>query len=381
VTTQVVFETATIQDVLKKASAVAPSRGEAFDKAAGILITVMADSDQVMIQATNLDVFYTEWTGTVSVTLPPGTEEVKWRVPAQTVAAVVGSFPIGSGKETTFQQDEGTRTLRILSGRTRSSFQLIKTEYYPEWEIFDPDELVEVEDFAARLLQVEWACADDKDNVFNGINLTGDYAQATDRYKAARVPLKVDMSITEAESLTVPSRILSQIIKQTGLVSVGCTDAELLILPNEHVQIRARLFGLPYPALSRITGQVYEHHITCRKAGLLEILNRAMLMAGKDRFPMLRMFVGKGEIAVMMEDMEEGYLGDILDVPGYAPHERVTIIFTPRNLIDAVDKCPSEQLSFHYDPSDPLRIVKIEDGAGYEAWVMTRRPSQPAQEA
>lgn len=370
---RVIFETAAIQDALKKASQVAPKRGEAFDKAAGILLTVYPESNQITVQATNLDVFYMEWVSTVSVEGVDGPDPVKWRVPATQVAAVVGSFPIGSGSEVTFLQEAGTKTLRIIRGKTRSSFQLIDATYYPEWDVFDPDELFEVEDFGARIAQVEWACADERDTAFSGINITGDYAQATDKYRAARVPLKVDMSYTDAESLTIPARILSSIMRQTGIVSVGTTETQLLIMPSEHVQIRATLYGLPYPSLGKITSNMYDHKIQARKASLLEVLNRVMLMAGADRMPLMKLFVGKGEIAAMMADEEIGHLGDILEVPGYANHDRYTILFTPKNFIEAIDKCPSEMVNFYYDPTNPMRIVKVDDGAGYEAWIVARR--------
>jgi hypothetical protein len=232
------------------------------------------------------------------------------------------------------------------------------------------------------LTQVEWACSDDVQSSFNGVNLTGDYAQACDRYRTARVPLKIDAdtAFPFADNITVPSRILSQIIRQTGTVSLGCTPTELLVLPNEHVQIRARLHGLPYMDLTRIVTGEYQWYAQVRKASFLEILNRVMsTMAGKDRFPMMQFFVGKQQIAVWMAEGPEDHVGDILETPGYCDHDRVTLTFTPRNFIEAVEKCPSDVLNFWYDPSQPLRLIKIDDGAGYEAWVAARRPSSPTQ--
>ena len=378
---KVVFETATIQDALKKANIVAPSRGEAFDKAAGIMLTVTRGVDEVLVQATNLEIFYSEWISTVSVTLPDGVEEVQWLVPARLTAAIVASFPIGTGREVTMEQPVGGRTLKILSGRSRGSLQLITPEAYPQWAVFDPDDLVEVEDFAARLTQVEWACSPDVESSFNGVNLDGQYAQACDRYRVARVPMKVDADSAWpfAENVTIPSRVLSQIIRQTGIVSLGCTPTELLVLPNEHVQIRAVLHAQEYMSLERITTMTFDYKIDFRKTSLLEILNRVMLAAGTDRNPQLRLFVGKGEIAAMVEAEEEGHLGDILVTPGHADHERVSLSFSPKNLIEAIDKCPSEKMTFYYTPAEPLRIVKLDDGAGYEAWVTPRRPPKPGQ--
>jgi hypothetical protein len=95
----------------------------------------------------------------------------------------------------------------------------------------------------------------------------------------------------------------------------------------------------------------------------------------------MQVYVGKSEIAAMMSDGNEGMIGDILPTPGYAQHDRVILTFTPRNLIDAIDKCPSDQLTFSYDPGNPLKIVKVDDGAGYEAWVMARKAKQTEGEA
>ncbi len=379
--TKVVFETATIQDALKKANIVAPSRGEAFDKAAGIMLTVTRGQEEVLVQATNLEIFYSEWISTLSVTLPDGVEEVQWLVPSRTAAAIVASFPIGTGREVTMEQPAGSRTLKIMSARSRGSLQLITPEHYPQWDVFDPDDLVEVEEFAARLSMVEWACSPDFESSFSGINLDGQYAQACDRYRVARVPMKVDAGTAWpfASDVTIPSRVLSQIIRQTGIVSLGCTPSELLVLPSDHVQIRAVLHAQEYMKLDRITTMTYDWKLEVRKSSLLEILNRVMLVAGTDRNPQLRMWIGKSEIAVMMEDGDENNLGDILGTPGFADHERVSLSFSPKNLLEAIDKCPSEKFTFYYTPAEPLRIIKIDDGAGYEAWVTPRRPPKPGQ--
>jgi hypothetical protein len=55
-----IFENATIADSIAKASRVAPTKGEAFDKASGILMTLDPEEKTVTLRSTNLMVFYLE---------------------------------------------------------------------------------------------------------------------------------------------------------------------------------------------------------------------------------------------------------------------------------------------------------------------------------
>jgi DNA polymerase III sliding clamp (beta) subunit (PCNA family) len=244
--------------------------------------------------------------------------------------------------------------------------------------VFDPDDLFPIADLGGRLGLVDWAAA--KTGIpINGVNLTGEYALATDRYRLAATPLPVPQ-ITEP--LTVPGGILSQVLKQTGEVHIGTSGNQLLIMPDETTQIRAVIYAEKYPGVSGILAnraETYENRITLRKNETLEILKRAASFAGSDRIPVMRVFIGKGEFAVFMANEEVGTLGDIIELPGQAEHERWEVKFSPKNIIDPVQNCPNETMEFYYNMIDREKqraLMYIDGGSGYEVWVTPITRSQ-----
>lgn len=370
--TKVVFETATLADAVKKANQIAPSKGQAFDAAAGFVIEIHPAPMPTIFRATNLEIFSMEWVDVVSVEGDP----TKWRVPAALFNQVVGSLPIGTGKMVTLEEKvQGfQRQLHLTSGRTKARFNLLDESYYPKWEAFDPDDLFPVKDLGGRIAMVDWA-ASKSDIPMNGVHLDGKYAVATDRYRLATAPLELSDFL---EPVTIPAKILSQVLRQTGEVSIGREGNQLLIMPDEHSQIRSVIYAEQYPNTKKIREMGFPNMVEIRKEEFLEILNRAAGFAGGDRIPNLKLFIGKEEIAVMMNNEEVGLLGDVLDVPGQCDHPRVEVMFTPKNIIEAVANVPNDKLQFHYDP-DSMRVVYVDGNSGYEAWVMARRETQPAE--
>lgn len=367
--TRVTFETATLADVLKRAAVIAPSRGEAFDKAAGIVLEVTPGEDLVVIRATNLDIFYREWTSALTV---EADEAVVWRV-SPLIAQVVASLPIASGSEVVLSDQEKPGTLTIMHKRTRSSWMMIPSDLYPEWDVFDPTPLTTVEDLGSKLQMVDWATAD-SDVPLEGVNFTGTHLLAGDRFRIAKVPMAMDASLFEYGPVTIPSKLLTQLMKQTGSVRVGATETQLQVMPSDTVQIVTGLFGVPYPneQMQRVMDIPFDSRLGIRKSAFLEVLNRAMILA-TERFPLLVLFVGMSELAVMMEDAEKAQLGDVVEIPGFAQHKRMKMYFSPKNLIAALDKCPSEMVTVEYDSDGTGKLIHISDGAGYDAWVVARK--------
>jgi hypothetical protein len=73
----------------------------------------------------------------------------------------------------------------------------------------------------------------------------------------------------------------------------------------------------------------------------------------------------------MCSDAEMGLLGDAIEVDG-ADHPRCQKFFTPRNLSDALNAAPSEQVEIHYDIENARKPLKIDGGSGFTALVMPR---------
>jgi DNA polymerase III sliding clamp (beta) subunit (PCNA family) len=358
---KITFENAALAECIKKADRVAPSRGSSFDKAAGIVIE--ASEDSVCVRATDLTIYYTEW---ITADFFEG-DPIQWRLPSKLFAQIVGSLPIGSGKTCTLENQDGK--IMLISGRIKAKIPLLDIDYFPTWQPFDTEALVGTSDVGGRLEMVEWAAAKDNQPPWAGVLLDGTHALACDKYRLARVPL----SVPHLESpIIVPSNLLSGLIRQTGEVQMFAEGTNMMLMPDEHTQITTVLFDGQYPSLSKLLDTEYPLAITLKKAQLLEIANRVRGVVQSDRMAALSFIIGREEVVVMMSDAEAALM-DAIEVPGQATHERVTIKFAPNNLIEAVDKVPSDQVRIDYDPEHLMKVVHIDGGSGYEAWIAVRK--------
>lgn len=363
----VTFEVAALADCLKKAFACTPKKGAAFDKSAGIVFEFNpADTESMVIRATNLDVYYMEWVDVLKVEGPDGF--VRWRLPSQLVAGVVGSLPIGSGKTVTFTDKDGmNKQLYMESGRTKCKFNLIDSSLYPTWPAFDPGILTEVGAFGSKMERVEWA-VDPGHEALRGIYIDGENLIATNRYRLAVVPFQSGLE----NPVLLPAGILSSVLKKTDTVQIGADDHQFYLMPDEHTQIRTVLLSGQYPNVSRIMEQEKPNTIKFHKNAVIEMINRALNFTGSDRVPTLRVFIGKEEVRVMMANEEMGMLGDVLEIPGQALHDFLEIRLTPENLTDALSRSPNDEVKLSYNQDKATGILMIDGGGGYRAWVMPR---------
>lgn len=367
--TKVTFEAATLVDAFKKANIVAPKRGEAFDQSGGIVLEILPDDSMVIVKATNGEIFHMEW---VSAEIEG--DAAVWRIASSVAAPIIASLPIGSGKEVILEEVKTgvSSHLAMKAGRTKAKFFLMDTTYYPEWDVFDPAELVPCTDLGGRVAMVEWCAGLKEAAPLNGINFTGELIKATDRYRFAITPLKLPGIET---SITVPAGILGQVLKQTGDVMVGFTENQMLLMPNDTTQLRVVLYAGDYPTMARLMDRERPAKVTFKKSELLDILNRAILAAPGDRFLLLLMYVGKESITVKVDGPETAVL-DSIDTPGQATHGRVEIRLTPKMLVDILNNAPNETVTMHYDPDDAQRVLYFDGGSGYEVWMVARRSNE-----
>lgn len=362
--TQVTFETATLADAIKTAARIAPSKsGHAFDKAAGIVLDIFPDGDvKCVVRATNTDIFSAEVISVVEANGP----EVRWRLSSMVLAGVIGSLPISSGRTVTLVQEKSS--IKILSGRTKATMILMDPTYYPDWDSFDSTTMTQVNGLGGRIAQVEWAASSTPTPPLCGVYLDGSYAVATDRYRVARVPCKVDLE----KPIIIPSGILGSVIKPMGDVGIAVRGGLLQISVDGYRQIQTITYDMEYPPIEKVLRTDYPAKVQVDKQELLDMLSRANNFAGSDRAPLLRMFFGKEEVAAMMSNDEVGILGDVIEVPGQISHPRTEIGFTPKNLIDGVGKAPGAKVTLQYDPQNYKSPTYISDGSGYEAWIVPR---------
>lgn len=368
--TKVTFENATIRDVIGKAARIAPTRGSAFDKAAGILLEVDADRGEVTVRSTNIEVFYMEVVDVVGIEGP----SCQWLVPSMLLDGICAKLPITSGASVAFD-NEGPQ-LKIATGRMRATIRLMDPTYYPDWKAFDPDNLTAVSDFGGRLQQVQWAASKTGTPPLTGIHLNGQIAAATDTFRIALTPCEIELY----EPVTIPAATLTPLMKTLGEVRIGQEDGHLLLMPDESTQIRAVIFQGKYPPVQNVLKRDEPVAVMVKRDALVEMIEQAMVMGQRDRTPILKMILGLEELAVMMEDVEMGLLGNVLELPGQANHDRHYIGFTPENITSALKASPNGDVTMYYTPGSPMKPVRLDGGSGYESLIMPRNLNKSADE-
>ena len=269
--------------------------------------------------------------------------------------------------------------LEARTGRTRAKLHLISNPMYPMWEPFDPDGLSPIAKFGDLVEIVEWAAGKGEPAPLDGICIDGEFISATDRFRVARMPMDAKKSIYK--QVTIPASITKVLSKHMGDVEVGLGESHLLIMPDDSTQIKATLFGVTHPDLSKFFHATEPDCVKFKRSELIEIIDRAMVMSGRDRTPALRMYLDKERIAVLMIDEHNGQIGDVIDVPGYCQHDRHQIIFSPRLILDALNHSPNEDIEMWYDQTKPTRPVRLEGGSGYQVIIVPRKDLSPIREA
>ena len=354
------FENATIQDAIGKAAKVAPTRGEAFDKANGLLISV--EEGQVNIRATDTLVFYHEIVDAIKIE-----GEGEWRVPSQLFGDFMAKLGIGSGKQITLAQ-EG-RVIKATSGRTRASFRMQDATYYPVWDPFNEEDMSSISNLGDRINMVSWAATSEPMPPLNAIYLDGHRIMATNRICLAIAPCLLPSLETP---VMVPKSAFASITAQLKETSIAVDGGHMLIMPDDTTQIRVVTYAGDYPPVAKIMKRDHPEHFKANKSELIEVIERAMVFGGDSRTPLMQMYIGEEEVAVFMKDQDHNTLGDIIDTPGEALHPRVRLDFTPQNILNALRSAPNEQLTFGYDPTKPKTTLHIDGGSGYEVWIATR---------
>jgi DNA polymerase III sliding clamp (beta) subunit (PCNA family) len=367
--TKVTFETAAFADSIKKAELVAPNTGEAFDKAAGIVLELKPDSsdDPALVRSTNLDIFRTEWVDPITIS---GTPTI-WRLPSKIFTQTVSSLPIGTGREVSLEEKQSgmQRYVLLKSGRTQARFQLMDEQYYPLWAPYDPAVLSSAVDLGGRIASVEWAAAKSEVPIA-GIHFDGTHCIATDRFKIAHAPAEIP---TISKRITIPAGVLSQLLRQTGEVRIGIQGNFFLCMPDEATQLHSIIFAEEYPNTASVRRPQHTHSVQVKKKLLLDLLNRVFNYTQGDRDAGIKFFIGKEEIVCTAVNNEVGAIKDAIEIVGQALHDRMEILFTPRNLIEAIEHAPNEDITLGYYDGHPYKPFYVDGGSGYESWIMPRK--------
>lgn len=372
--TKVVFETATLIEAVRRAASLAPTKGAAFDKAAGIIMEVLAGEGEVLFRATDDVTQMTHWVKPSSIDAKA--LETVWRLPSGPFAGVVAKLrPTG---QVLLEQDGSG--LNLTSGRTKARLQLMDSKSYPRWDVFDEENLVPVENIGTAIRAVQWAASDQVDGALDGVHLRGEFAVATNRYRVCRYPLKVD-GLPEG-GITLAPQSAKAIGEMKGEVRFGTDGHQAFFMPDDDTQIRATLYGEQYMNPKMVYELEYTDQVKLQAPDFIRMIDLTDQITSGDRStPSLRFYIGKEQIAVLAANDEVGQVRDILDVPGQALHKRrVEIKISPVELSKALNGGEGHNVTLNYNSELEYvgigkqgrlqRVLRIDKDGGYQAWIV-----------
>lgn len=351
------FYVATLSAAVERAARIAPNKGTAFDKAAGIVLEVDPDNKSAWLRSTNLEVMYRE---EIKDVVEYGDERSRWRLPSGLFAGIMGGLPLD--KEVTIK-DDGDRAVRIFCGRKRAKLKTMPDDIYPEWPRVTNEGLKPVPGFALRVGQVAWAV--DKDNVpFTGVNIDGTHLNATDRYRMARVPLDVPLE----KPVTVALSTLAPILKNLpGDVMLAATEDNLLMRVGDEVEILSTIYAREYPDVTRIIRDNYSLKVKVHRETLRDAIESMLVLVKNERYPRMSFDFEEGSIALFMTVPETGDMTDVIEAE-FPDGETFSIEFTPEFLLKALDAGTTEYVTWSLGPDKKMMTLIQSDD--YSAFVM-----------
>lgn len=372
--TKAVFETSTFADVMKRAAAVAPTRGDSFDKAAGVLLDVAPDTGTVVVRATDTAIFYMEALSFVKLE----GNDTQWRLPSILLNGFASKLPIGSGNTITLDDEVEPPKVVLSCNRTKAKLNTLDPTYFPHWDAIEVDQMFQVADFGGAVKQVLWAASNNID-VLSGVAIDSSGVWTTDRFRAAHATR--DIGDDWESRVVVPGKLLSKVLPDKGELSIGMIDGAFVVQPNEFTQIRTVIFDQPYPPVERLLGQEFDYKSFFDRDAFMEMLGRAGDFTLGSRQNALKMYIGRGEVALMMNNQEYGLFGDVLDCAGSAEsHGRIEIAFKPENLRDAIGTYPNKAVEMQYneDRTTPRKgLIKLVHGKEYAGVLQPLQDKEP----
>lgn len=368
-TTSLTVDTPTIADAVARAARVAPSKGNAWDKAQGVQLAVRPGTNgPCRVTATDLESTYFHRVNVIAAEGDP----IDWRIPSQLLASFLSTLPMEAGRTVSFSDDNGL--VRVVCGKTSGVFRLI-ADPLPVITPFNPKGMLQVDDFAQKIEQVAWAVATDP-GPLAGVRVDGTDLWGCNRYRLARIPCVVPIT----QPITVPMLKLASLIKNSGEVMLRATNDRLEIMPDIDTQLTCTLYQENYPNVSLLVdGFAMVREYTVHREALCNMLERLLTLAKGERYPQAKLIftpadTGVAQMSMSMTVEDLGTVADELEVSALvtgADTELETLI-NPANLLSAAQHASRELITLH-STGDPLKPLLITDPSEFKTWVMPTR--------
>ena len=371
--TTVIFENAILADAINKATRLAPTKGEAFDKAAGIRFDVNPVSRQAIIRVTDLEVSFEQEIPIAEGKGDPGI----WRLPAQILQSFISTLPMGEGQTVDFIH-RGDEAIRFKAGRTIAKLNMIAGPDIPQ-EIFawEDGPLAQASDLAFKIEQVSWCCDRKSSSMLSGVHIDGEYLMGCDHASLAIIPCQVPVT----EPVTVPLESLAVILKSASHCQIRALRKRFQIALDENTRVTSGILEGSYPQVKNVMRENFLGTIKVHRQAFIDTLNRMMVLARNEKLPTLKIDIdATGLVPALTFDMDIpgiGRMQDTIDVSTENFQDRLELGMLPSKLQSAVEHTKGDyfEIDFgHPEPErSPLSSIHIRDDHGYRCYLMPKK--------
>jgi DNA polymerase III sliding clamp (beta) subunit (PCNA family) len=371
--TEIIFETAVLSDAVQKASRIAPLKGAAADKAAGIVFDVNVEKRITLIKSTDLDVTYIQ---RIAARGANG-ESIRWRIPSLVLSGLLSTFPQGEGHTTRFV-DRGDGKIRIAAGKSTVALNLYEANEYPRFDTFDVH-LTEANQFASKAERISWACDTKSKGALMGVHLTGDLLVGCNNSVIAVVPCRVGLE----QAITVPLGSLETLLKGGADVLIAPEADKFYVKLDPDTYATSTIFAQPYPNILHAFRENFVGTMEIHRQSFVDSLNRLQAMIRTEReIPTLVMTLETHgftkQLILDVEVSEMGRMRDEVDVS--TPYDDDTIFkynLVPHMLVDAIEHTEGNKVFLDFGHAedrtkDDKTSIRIRDESGYFCYISPR---------
>lgn len=364
-TTVAKFEVAQLADAVKKAASVAPTKGAAFDKAAGIVFEAGPSGGRV--KASNIDVTFNH---TIEVVSFEGDSRV-WRVPSRAINAMLQNVVNGEGSNGTIDLiDVGDSWLRAKCGKLVAKLAMMDPQTFPVIPLFDPEGMTPGDVFALRAAQVAWACANVVGDRLSGVHADGEHLFATDGYVIAKSPCE----ITVDEPITALLTPISSLLRSATDVRLRAKSTVLHMCLDPETQVTTTLFADAYPRVQGVLRDDFTHEVSFNKQTFLDVVSGITAIMSNEKQPRLDLWIQEGNLVLDIDGGEQGRTRNEIVLSGDIEGDDRGICVRPKYLTDAVSNARGNYVKLAWGHADDAKFMKstmrLSDESGYEAHIM-----------
>jgi DNA polymerase III sliding clamp (beta) subunit (PCNA family) len=359
------IQAATLHDALSKASKIAPTKGSAFDRAAGFHLT-FTDSG-IEIRATDEEMTY--WQFIEADTINETGIRTVYRLPSVMLAAFVASLPMNSDQHLVrFLHDPAKpREIHIKFGKTKLGLKmnLITGGSYPEWQPIDFVGMTEAQELASRIESVVWAC--DESGHFAGSHIDGKFLTSINgRSMAAMTVCEIDVDAP----VTALLKPLVPLLKLGTEIRIKVVESRIYVALDDKTQITSTVINKPWPNMvDALQKRPLPNSFSVKRQRVIDAINRLMIVA--DRTPVCHITVKDGQLDFLLKS-DSGEMSDACVTNDSEHTEDHLYKYNPAWVIKIFESFSCAMVKVRYNPETPTKhpFHLSDPASGYEAWLM-----------